>query len=75
MNMRTIFAVASSAMLISGCAATTMPAGATEAELCRQWGGSLPTRSHGDTLATSAGIQRAYAVFAAACPAWADLVP
>lgn len=69
------FAAVSSVIAMSGCADTTTPAGATEAELCRQWGGSLPTRSRSDTAQTADEIQQGYATFAAACPAWAHLVP
>lgn len=47
----------------------TMPAAtATEAELCRQWRDSLPTRSRSDSAQTQAEIGAAYDVQAAACP-------
>ena len=75
MNMRTIFAAALSGMLMTGCASTTMPGGATEAEICRQIGGALPTRSHSDTAQTAQEIQRLYAVYDLTCPDWAHLVP
>ena len=69
------YAIASSAIFLSACAATTMPATETEAELCRQIGAALPTRSHADTGQTQAEIQRLYATFALACPAQAEMVP
>jgi len=62
-------------ILLANCASTTIPAGATEREICRQWGDSLPTRSHADTTQTKAEIQNGYAVFALSCPDFADLVP
>jgi hypothetical protein len=67
--------VIASLVLMTGCVSTTMPGGATEREVCIAWGESLPTRSRSDTDQTKAEIQRAYATFAAACPAFADLIP
>lgn len=62
--------------LMSGCGTSMTPdGGATEAELCRAWGGSLPTRSHSDTDQTKDEIQAGYAIFAAACPDWDHLIP
>lgn len=54
---------------------STSVAGATEATLCRVWGESLPTRSHGDTPQTQAEIGNSYADFAAACPEYVHLIP
>ena len=69
----------SSAILLTACAGTTTPViateTATEAELCRQLGAALPTRSHSDTKQTRAEIQALYARFTLVCPAWAKLVP
>lgn len=48
---------------------------ATENELCRQWGGALPSRSRQDTKQTQDEIQDAYAVFLLSCPVWGHLVP
>lgn len=48
---------------------------ATEAELCRSWGESLPTRSRSDTVQTRAEIQVGYADFLNACPGLEHLVP
>lgn len=62
-------------MLMTGCATSTMPATETEREVCIAWGESLPTRSRTDTDQTRAEIQRGYATFAAACPAFTDLIP
>lgn len=70
-----IFAIVSIAILTTGCASTTGQGGATSDELCRQWGGSLPTRSRSDTDQTKAEIQKAYATFDLACPEWAHLIP
>jgi hypothetical protein len=58
------------AVTLCGCAQTTPGVTATEAELCRQWRDSLPTRSKSDTEQTQAEIGRAYDVQAAACPNW-----
>ena len=70
-----IFAIALSATFLTGCVKPTVPAGVTSDELCRQWGGSLPTRSHQDTPQTSLEIQEGYAVFTLACADWEHLVP
>ena len=74
-----LFAIAWSAIFLTGCATSTTPViateTATEAELCRQWGASLATRSRQDTEQTRAEIQKGYAAFALACPQWAHLVP
>ena len=75
MKMLQIFVIGLSATLATGCATTMPQAGATEAELCRQWGGSLPTRSRQDTAQTAAEIQQGYAVFSLACPDFGHLVP
>lgn len=56
--------------ILSACVPTTSGATATEAELCRQWRDSLPTRARQDTEQTQAEIGRAYDVQAAACPEW-----
>lgn len=74
-RMRTISVIASAGILMSACVGTTIPGGATERELCRQWGGSLPTRSRADTEQTAREIQSAYATFELACPDFAQLVP
>lgn len=60
---------------LTGCAATTMQATATETTLCQKWGSSLPTRSHQDTPETKVEIQKGYAVFSLACPKFTSLVP
>lgn len=64
---------------ISGCGISTTPVieteTATEAELCRQWGDKLPTRSRLDTKQTQDEIQAAYAAFALSCPNWIHLIP
>lgn len=62
-------------IVMTGCDNTMTQATATERALCEVWGQSLPTRSRGDTAQTQQAIQRAYADFANACPAFADLVP
>lgn len=59
----------------SACAPSMTQVSATEAELCRSWGESLPTRSRMDTAQTSAEIQVGYADFMNACPAFEHLVP
>ncbi len=58
-------------VLVAGCTPTTGVATATEAEICRAWRDSLPTRSSQDTEQTRAEIGRAYDVQAAACPEFA----
>tara|TARA_R110002073_G_scaffold18564_16_gene68641 strand:+ start:894 stop:1067 length:174 start_codon:yes stop_codon:yes gene_type:complete len=52
-----------------------VPAGATDAALCRAWGESLPSRSRADTEQTAQEIGAAYADFAAACPDATHLIP
>ena len=79
MQKLTTFAIASSAIFLTACGTTTTPAGATEtateAEICRQIGGKLPTRSRSDSEQTKAEIQAQYTAFALACPKWAHLIP
>lgn len=70
MNVPMRFAAAAMLLVLLGagsCAPTTIEATATEAELCRQWRDSLPTRSRQDTEGTKADIGTAYDVQAALC--------
>ena len=60
---------------LAGCAPPAFQATATEAELCRAWGESLPTRSRMDTAQTRMEIQIGYADFINACPGLEHLVP
>lgn len=69
------FAAASLMVALTGCAPSMMQATATEAELCRAWGESLPTRSRMDTAQTRMEIQIGYADFLNACPGLKHLVP
>lgn len=73
------FVVALSVICLPGCESLTTRVieteTASEAELCRQWGAALPTRSRSDTQQTKDEIQQAYAAFSLACPGWAHLVP
>ena len=67
-------------MLTTACGSmTTLVSGTeaseAEAEVCRSLGEALPTRSRQDTTQTQGEIQRAYAVFEAACPDHKDLIP
>ena len=62
-------------MLTTACTDMTATGGATEKALCIAWGESLPTRSRADTKQTQDEIQRGYAVFAAACTGYKDLIP
>ena len=79
MQKLTTFAIVSGAILVTSCGNTTTPAGATEtateAEICRQLGDKLPTRSRSDTEQTKAEIQELYAGFSLTCPNWAHLIP
>ena len=75
MRNASLIACLAAAMLTSGCASWTMPAGATDAAYCRAWGESLPSRSRADTPATQAGIQAAYRDFLSACPEHGYLIP
>ena len=59
----------------SACVPSMTQVTATEAELCRSWGESLPTRSRMDTAQTRMEIQIGYADFINACPGFAHLVP
>ncbi len=58
------FVIVLSAISLTGCTNSTVPViaieTASERELCRQWGASLPTRSRSDTIQTRAEIQEAY---------------
>jgi len=68
------------AIMLTGCAPSriwdgAIDHGATEAELCRTWGESLPTRSRSDTARTADEIELGYTKFAAACPDFAHLIP
>jgi len=75
-KMQMIFVIALSAIFLTGCVKpTTMQGGATETELCRQWGGSLPSRSRLDTDQTKKEIQDGYGTFVLACPKFDHLVP
>ncbi|GAB5434804.1 MAG: hypothetical protein EpisKO_41740 [Epibacterium sp.] len=77
------FALASSVILTTGCATSMAPVGgidatedtASEAEICRQWGQSLATRSRLDTQQTIDEIQSGYAAFSLSCPGWEHLIP
>ena len=60
---------------LSGCVNWKAEATATEKELCRTWGESLPTRSKQDTDQTKEEITVAYADFANACPSYASMIP
>lgn len=60
---------------LAACAPSVMQATATEGELCRSWGESLPTRSRMDTAQTRMEIQIGYADFLNACPGLEHLVP
>lgn len=60
---------------LAGCTPPALQATATEAELCRAWGESLPTRSRLDTAQTRMEIQIGYADFINACPGLEHLVP
>ena len=64
-----LVSVAALMLLASGCVRNNPTAEATETEaaLCTAWGGSLPTRSAGDTQQTADEIGLAYDVFLAAC--------
>lgn len=66
------FVVASTLLGLVGACTPTSGAGiATEAEICRAWRDSLPSRSSSDTEQTRAEIGVSYDVQAAACPAFA----
>lgn len=75
MNGQRTFAIVLSAIMLTGCEATTIAGGETEREICRQIGSELPTRSRQDTPQTAAEIQSIYATFSLTCPDWAHLVP
>ena len=63
------FAVASMLLVLAGACTPTTGAGiVTEAEICRAWRDSLPSRSSRDTEQTRAEIGVSYDVQAAACP-------
>lgn len=62
-------------ILTTACVPIGTTGGATEAQLCRSWGMSLPTRSRSDTAQTAEEIERGYGDFAAACPDHVNLIP
>jgi len=68
--IRSVIALTLCGASLSACSPMIPAVTATEAELCRQWRDSLPTRSRSDTEQTRAEIGRAYDVQAAACPNW-----
>lgn len=49
--------------------------GTEAAEVCRQLGQNLPTRSRSDTQQTKDEIQTLYAAFDLTCPEFAHLIP
>ena len=64
------------AVFVAACAQKTAPhSSEVEAEMCRQWGNSLATRSRQDTAQTKDEIQKGYASFSLACPSWKHLIP
>ena len=75
MNMLKAFVALSSAICLTGCESTRVAATATEAEICRQLGGALPTRSRSDTEQTRDEITQLYATYSLACPDWVELIP
>ena len=75
MPMKSTAALMLIALTLTACAPSTVPAGATDAALCRAWGESLPSRSRADTEQTAQEIGAAYADFAAACPDATHLIP
>lgn len=75
MRMLTLFVIALSVICLTACGNSTGVASATTDELCRQWGGSLPTRSRSDTQRTQDEIQSAYAAFDLSCPGYGHLIP
>lgn len=75
MIVQKISVIALSAIYLTGCASMTATGGATEAEICRQIGAELPTRSRADTGQTAHEIQRLYATYKLTCPEWAHLIP
>lgn len=75
MNMLKVFVALSSAICLTGCESTRVAATATEAEICRQLGGALPTRSRSDTEQTRDEITQLYATYSLACPDWVELIP
>lgn len=75
MRMLIVLGVMLSLIFLTACDSMTVTGGATESELCRQWGYSLPTRSRQDTAQTTEEIQVAYATFSIACSEWEHLIP
>lgn len=60
-------------LMLNGCHTTRRTgAGIAIDALCREWGGSLPSRSRDDTQRTQEEISRAYNVYEAACNAEVD---
>lgn len=75
MKTLTLFAAMLSVILMSACGTTRIEGSATEREICRQMGESLPTRSKSDTQQTIDEISETYAKFALVCPGWEHLIP
>ena len=70
-----IFVIVLIATFLTSCGNSMMPGSETSDEICRQWGGSLPSRSRADSEQTKSEIQAGYATFALACPNWTHLIP
>lgn len=72
MRVPMIFAAA---LTLAACETTRIAGSETEAEICRQWGNALPTRSRADTEQTKAEITALYGRFELTCPEFANLIP
>ena len=71
----TPFAIVLSAIFLSGCVNSMTQGSATEAEVCRQLGSKLPTRSRSDTQQSQDEDQQLYAAYALTCPEFEYLIP
>jgi hypothetical protein len=60
---------------LNACVSWTGQATETEGAICQALGEALPTRSRQDTDQTEAEIQRLYADYISACPAYRHLIP
>ena len=76
MRMLTRFVIVfASLSLLTACASSRVEDSATIKAICVTWGAHLGTKSVKDTQITEDETTARYAAFAAACPAFKDMIP
>ena len=66
-RVRSVFAIASIALVLAGCVWTSSGT-ETERERCMAWASTLILPSRDDTPETAVALNEAIAIFRAACP-------